>query len=184
MLNIWCQGRTTLPQEPQFSGSAVVSMHMPPHSVRPGGQTGSMSVSGLKVHQSCSNLLQVAITSTVTLMNVVSGVVVVIDGTSVMLIDVATDTLTVGTVATETITVGVGRSKHPQAVDIREHANGTGAPAQPPAPWVVVVIAFDVVDVVVQTVVGFLAGGGGGGDVAVVQIVVGVGFLTGGGNGI
>jgi hypothetical protein len=142
-------------------------MHMPPHSDRPGGQTGSTSVSCLKVHQSCSNLLQVAITSTVTLTNVVSGVVVVIDGTSVMLIDVATDTLTVGTVATETITVGVGRSKHPQAVDIREHANGTGAPAQPPAPGVVVVVVlvlgFDVVDVVLQTGVGFLASGGCGG---------------------
>jgi hypothetical protein len=104
--------------------------------------------------------------TTETLTEVVVGVKVDINGVSDMLIEVTTVTLKLGTVATVRVVVfvGVGRAKQPQAVDMREHAKGKGAPAQLPACGVVDFVVVDVVDfAVVNVVVGFLIGGGGGG---------------------
>ena len=70
---------------------------------------------------------------TETLTDVVTGVVVVIDGMSEMVTDFKMLTLTLGTVATVTVVVGAGSDRHSQAVEMRLQAKGTGAPAQPPA---------------------------------------------------
>jgi hypothetical protein len=105
--------------------------------------------------------------TTETLTEVVVGVKVDINGVSDILIEVTTVTLKLGTVATVRVVVfvGVGRAKQPQAVDMREHAKGKGAPAQLPACGVVDLVVVDVVDfAVVNVVVGFLIGGGGGGN--------------------
>jgi hypothetical protein len=73
------------------------------------------------------------------------GVVVVMEGTSVIEMIVDTLTVTLGTVETMTVVVGVARDRQPQAVEMSEQANATGAPAQLP-------VAEEVVDVVVVVV--------------------------------
>jgi hypothetical protein len=84
----------------------------------------------------------VAITETDTLVDVTAGVVVVMEGTSVMEMMVDTLTLTLGTVETVMVVVGVARDRQPQALEMSEQANATGAPAQLP-------VANEVVDVLV-----------------------------------
>jgi hypothetical protein len=82
----------------------------------------------------------VAITETDTLVDVAVGVVVVMDGTSVIEMIVDTLTLTLGTVEAVTVVVGVARDRHPQAVEISEQSNATGAPAHRPVAVDVVVV--------------------------------------------
>jgi hypothetical protein len=94
----------------------------------------------------------VAITETDTLVDVAVGVVVVMEGTSVMEMIVDTLTLTLDTVEAVMVVVGMARDRQPQAVEMREQSNATGAPKQLP-------VAEDVVDVVGDDR-GCLGGGG------------------------
>jgi hypothetical protein len=71
-----------------------------------------------------------------TLTEVMAGVVVATDGISVMLVDVATLTLTLATVETVTVIVGVGGDKNSQAVEMREHRTGPERLySRPPPEW-------------------------------------------------
>jgi hypothetical protein len=63
---------------------------------------------------------------------------------SVMDTDRSTVTLTLGTVATVTVVVGAGSERHPRAVEMRLQANGTDAPARPPAAEALVVVGIGV----------------------------------------
>jgi len=92
----------------------------------------------------------VSITCIETLTDIVNGVKVVIDGTYVTLTNVTTVTVRLGTVTAVTVVVGVGRDKHPQAVDMSEHAKGIGAPAQVPTPGVDVVVVVVTVGILID----------------------------------
>jgi hypothetical protein len=83
-----------------------------------------------------------------------------------MLTDVVKVTLVLGTVAVVTVTVGVARDRHSQAVDMRGHAKGTGAPAQSLDAWLVAVdglVGVVNLTVVLQEVSPLSGGGGWGG---------------------